>query len=174
MDSRTLLESQIKKGEFVGTSGILLKSYLDCRPLIVDNKTSKIIGYDMIMLIGRVIGTPLYLSVGTIGGATFAGSHLAQAISYHNVVPGIQWFAFHSKKNTLILPFEKPKKCVLVDDVLTTGSTFKRMIPTVVDAGIKIQAVFVIVDRREDPTKMVSGYGIHSLFKMTPEGELYE
>jgi uridine monophosphate synthetase len=172
-ESREILRNQVEIGERIGTSGIKLKSYIDCRPLIVDNKLGPSLAYDIVILIGDNIGRPVYLRTGSIGGATFAGAHLAQTISYVNVVPGIPWFAFHSKKNILIMPREKVEKCVLVDDVLTTGSTFKRMIPAVQEEGIQIQGIFVLVDRREQQEPILD-IPVYSIARMTPEGKIYE
>jgi orotate phosphoribosyltransferase len=165
MTSKELLQSQVEHGDFTGTSGIKLTAYLDCRPLVVDLKAGRILAQDMIELIRGTLGTPVYEQVGSIGGALFAGAILAQHISFYNVVPFIPWFAFDNKKEKLILPLEKPKKCIVIDDVITTGGTLKKMLLHIKASYIEVQGIYVLVDRRVDPTDQFETYPIYSLFK---------
>ena len=67
------------------------------------------------------------------------------------------------------------KKVVIIDDIMTTGSSIRESIPILLEHGLEIVGIICIVDRSETGISSVKvndiTYPIHSLFTL---GELQD
>jgi len=75
----------------------------------------------------------------------------------------------HGMKSRIDGKFEKGTRCLVVDDVLTTGNSIIEVDKVAIDAGLVPRIVLVLVDRQENDAKKrvveETGLNVVSIFK---------
>lgn len=150
---RLIYERAFKYSEtpiFRLTSGGVSNYYFNCKRVTLSPEGMYLIGnaiYEMI--------SPL--DVKGIGGLTLGADPIACAVAYTSYLKGKPIEAFvvrkkakeHGTMQWIEGNVEKGDSVVVVDDVITTGSSTIQAISRLKEAGIFVKKVVVLVDRQE-------------------------
>ena len=166
---RELIKSDaVKYGKFILASGRESDLYVDLRKVTLNPKGALLIGsiiFDMIK----------ERSVDAIGGMSLGADPIAVASSLVAYQAGHTINAFlvrkgkkdHGTKNMIEGPFEKGYKVVVVEDVITTGSSTITAIEHIEEAGMVVDMVIGILDRSEGGKEAIEklGYEVRSILE---------
>ena len=146
----SILKRQVHKKESTLTSGKHSHYYVDCRPLVLDPYARVLITAQIAQTLTKLFPVIPCRDFDGIGGPTFSGAIMAVAFAnliapYSLVIP----FAFHTYKDTLIVPDGKIHNVFLIDDVLSTGGTLNHMADKCVEKGWEVKGAIVLLDREE-------------------------
>lgn len=163
-----LAQKSVKRGQFTLASGKISDIYIDVRMTSMSPEGLSQIGPLALQAI-RSTGW----SVDSIGGMTLGADPIACAISYASSLHGPSLRAFTVRKDTkhhgtgklIEGPFTQGDRVVIVEDVITTGSSALQAIETVKKSGGHVQGVLTLVDRKEGGREAIEreGYPIISL-----------
>jgi orotate phosphoribosyltransferase len=163
---RKMLKAQLLKAPVKLTSGKDSHFYIDCRPLVLDPYARVIVTSQIAQVLANVFTIIPCNDFDGIGGPIFSGALMAVAFSnlltpYSLIIP----FAYHTYKDTLIVPEGKITKVVMLDDVLSTGGTLTKMYRKCLDRGWEVLAAAVVIDREEEESQEVrKQFPIYSIF----------
>jgi orotate phosphoribosyltransferase len=138
-------------------SGRLSPYYIDCRPT-----THSAEG---LFLIGEIFYEMLKdLEVGAVGGLTMGADPIAHAIALTSYLKGRPINAFSVRKAAkehgtggLVVGDVRPgAKVVVLEDVITTGSSTQKAIDAARDFGLEVVQVLILVDRQEGGREAVA------------------
>jgi orotate phosphoribosyltransferase len=62
--------------------------------------------------------------------------------------------------------YEAGEKMVLVEDVVTTGTQAIEAAEGLVEAGLRVESILAVLDRRGEPTDRLGEFKFHSLLRM--------
>lgn len=168
-DERERLLSLIKKnalsfGDFVLSSGKKSTYYIDARMITLDAEGSYLVAKIILKMIENV-------DVDSIGGVSIGADPIVGAVSAIGYSVGRPLKAFiirkepkkHGMQKWIEGPLGSSDRVVIVDDVVTTGSSIYKAIEKTREFGCKIVKVISIVDRNS---------GLEA--KLTNEGYIYE
>jgi orotate phosphoribosyltransferase len=149
---RLLAQKSVKRGQFTLASGKTSDIYIDVRMTSMSPE-----GLSHIGPLGLQAIRSAGWSVDSIGGMTLGADPIAYAISYASTFQGPTLRAFTVRKDTkrhgtgklIEGPFTPGDRVVVVEDVITTGSSALQAIDTVTKAGGDVQGVLALVDRKE-------------------------
>ena len=163
-----LAQKSVKRGQVTLASGKLSDIYIDVRMTSMSPEGLSQIGPLALQAI-RSTGW----SVDSIGGMTLGADPIAYAISYASSLHGPSLRAFTVRKDTKLHgtgkliegPFTQGDHVIIVEDVITTGSSALQAIDTVKNSGGHIQGVLALVDRKEGGREAIErqGYPVISL-----------
>jgi len=143
-----LKKHSVKFGDFTLRSGKKSDFYVDCRPVVLTP-------YGL-QFAGAVIGYNVWQKFGTLDtcGTGVGGSYLsaASALSVGGYIIHVRDSKKeHGTKKKVELPanFNDIIEVVVVDDVLTTGSSLAVCLDALKEANIKAAGCLVLVDREE-------------------------
>lgn len=150
---RLIYEKAFKYSEepvFKLTSGALSQYYFNCKTVTLSPEGMYLIGniiYDMI--------SPL--DVKGIGGLTLGADPISCAVAYTSFLKGKPVQAFvvrkkakeHGTMQWIEGNIKEGDSVVVVDDVITTGSSTIQAITRLKEAGVFVKKVIVLVDRQE-------------------------
>ena len=131
-------------------SGGVSNFYFNCKPTMLDPEGKE--------LIGRLVFAKIRdLDISGIGGLELGSVPISGAVSLISQLEGkpIKEFIVRKDKKDHGIParmegeFAPGEKVVVVDDVITTGSSTLKAIETVKNLGLKVVKVVVLVDREE-------------------------
>lgn len=168
---KILKEKSYEKKEIILASGRKSDFYIDCRQTTLHPHGAYLIGkifYAMIKESG--------LRIDAVGGPTMGADPIATSISVISYIEGNPMPAFivrkepkkhglgqwiEGKKN-----LEKGAHVVIVEDVVTTGGSSLKAVKLAEDEGLKVVAVFAIVDREEGGADKIkeAGYEFKTIF----------
>ena len=164
-------QKSVKRGRFTLASGKISDIYIDVRMTSMSPEGLSQIGPLALQAI-RSTGW----SVDSIGGMTLGADPIAYAISYASSLYGPPLRAFTVRKDTKLHgtgkliegPFFQGDRVVIVEDVITTGTSALRAIETVTNAGGYVQGVLALVDRKEGGREVIErkGYTVISLISV--------
>ena len=145
-----ILKRQVQKKESRLTSGKHSHYYVDCRPLVLDPYARVIITSQIAQTLTKFFPVIPCRDFDAIGGPIFSGAVMAVAFAnllspYSLVIP----FAFHTYKDTLIVPEGRIQNVFLIDDVLSTGGTLNHMADKCIEQGWEVKGAIVLLDREE-------------------------
>ena len=133
-------------------SGVMSPYYVDCRVLLAHPGPRALVAalaFEAIKDRG----------IDCIGGMELGAIPLAVAISAHGyaAVPRCEWRTFvvrkqakdHGLGKLIEGAVSSGDRALIVDDVLTSGASLLRAVEAARDAGLKVDAALVIVDREE-------------------------
>jgi len=164
-------EKSYEKKEVTLASGRKSDFYIDCRQTTLHPEGAYLVGrifYDVIKKSG--------LRIEAVGGPTMGADPIATAISVishleGNPIPAFivrkepkkhglgQWI--EGKKN-----LENGANVAIVEDVVTTGGSSLQAVKRAEEEGLKVIAVFAMVDREEGGSEKIikAGYEFHAIF----------
>jgi orotate phosphoribosyltransferase len=158
-----LLKSRsVRRGEFTLASGNVSDLYIDARLTTMSPDGLALIGPLMLATIRRMKWSP-----DSIGGLTLGADPIAYAVSYASNASPPQLRAFtvrkepklHGTRKLIEGPFKTGDRVVVVEDVVTSGSSALRAIEAVRDAGGEVVGVVALVDRHEGGTEKLKAAG---------------
>ena len=166
-----LAEKSVRIGNFTLASGKSSTLYIDARLTTMSPEGLSLIG-------------PLALEtirdsqweVDAVGGLTLGADPIACAISYASANTNIPVRAFtvrkepkdHGTENLIEGPIKSGDQVVIVEDVITTGSSTLKAINAVRAAGGQITGVLALVDREDGGTEAITtaGYNVLALVQL--------
>ncbi len=163
-----LVERSFSRGRFILASGKLSSFYIDARMTTMSPEGLLILGPLAIDVI-RGAGW----SVDSVGGLTLGADPLAYSISTssNDSPPLIRAFTVrkeaktHGQRKLIEGPFKKGDSVVVVEDVITTGSSAIHAINAILAAGGSVSGVLAVVDREEGGVDTIqkAGYDVIAL-----------
>ena|SRR2546423_10749306 len=163
-----IAQKSVKRGRFTLASGKISDIYIDVRMTSMSPEGLSQIGPLALQAI-RSTGW----SVDSIGGMTLGADPIAYAISYASSLYGPPLRAFTVRKDIKLHgtgkliegPFVQGDRVVIIEDVITTGSSALQAIEAVKKSGGDIQGILTLVDRREGGREVIEreGYPVISL-----------
>lgn len=164
----------LRRGEFVLASGRKSSYYIDCRLTTMSGPGQLLIGLLGLELLDRNGWHPEF-----VGGLTLGADPVAYAIAHSAALAGRSLDAFTVRKEAkahgtgrLIEGAELAGKAVvIVEDVITTGSSALQAIAAVRRADARVLGVLAVVDRSEGGRERIEAEGWH-VASLTSAGEL--
>lgn len=160
-------------GQFTLASGKTASYYLDCRRVTLDSAGAVLIAEGMFELIkedwpdavgGMAIGadpiTGALLTLAALRGRNLKGFIVRKEAKGHGMGRIIEG------------PIEAGDRCVIVEDVVTTGSSSLQAIQRVEALGAQVTAILAVVDRLEGASQEFArrGYRFQSLLTIRDLG----
>lgn len=163
-----------KKPTFKLASGKKSNFYFNCKPTTLSPEGMLLIGNLLYKLIRK---EKAWKAVKAIGGLTLGADPVANAIAYTSQVKGKPLEAFvvrkEPKKHGTMLWIEgyvkKSDKVLIVEDVITTGSSTINAITRAKLCGLKVMGVVVLIDRQEGGREAIEAIGIPFKALLTKE-----
>ena len=163
---RLLLERSVRTGEFILASGKSSGLYVDARLTTMSPEGMVLIGPLALAAINERGWYP-----DSIGGLTLGADPVAFSISYSSATLPHPLRAFtvrkqpksHGTGNLIEGPFRPKDKVVIVEDVITTGSSAIQAIDAVSKAGAKVLGVLAIVNREEGGVESIRSRGFETI-----------
>ncbi len=161
-----LRERSVRTGHFILSSGKLSSVYVDARLTTMSPEGMSLIGPLSLELMNQKRWQP-----DSIGGLTLGADPVAFAISYASSSRPRPLRAFtvrkqakaHGTGNLIEGPFTKEDSVVIVEDVITTGTSALQAIEAVRNTGARILGVLAIVDREEGGTEEIRKTGLETV-----------
>lgn len=155
----------IKFGRFTLKSGIESPFYVDLRPLASDPKILKSLANYLLDML------PLD-NFDLICGVPYAALPMATAMSLESYIPLIikrKEAKQYGTKKMLEGIFTKGQNCLLVEDVITSGTSLLETIPEIENEGITVSDIVVVLDRQQGGKEILEskGFRVHTLFTIT-------
>jgi orotate phosphoribosyltransferase len=160
----------VRFGKFILASGKESDFYVDLRKVTLNPRGADLIG----SLIYEIIKDR---PVEAVGGMSIGADPIATAASLSAYREGKEIMAFlvrkaqkeHGTKNLVEGPIAPGQRAVVVEDVITTGSSTITAIDQIKAAGLVIDMVIAILDRCEGGKEAIEslGYEVRSLLKRT-------
>jgi orotate phosphoribosyltransferase len=160
----------VRFGKFILASGKESDFYVDLRKVTLNPRGADLIG----SLIYEIIKDR---PVEAVGGMSIGADPIATAVSLAAYREGKEIMAFlvrkaqkeHGTKNLVEGPIAPGQRAVVVEDVITTGSSTITAIDQIKAAGLVIDMVIAILDRCEGGKEAIEslGYEVRSLLKRT-------
>jgi orotate phosphoribosyltransferase len=152
----------VKRGKFVLASGKPSEIYIDVRLTSMSPEGLGLIG----PLVLTVIRNAGWIA-DSIGGMTLGADPIAYAASYaSNVTPPLlraftvrKEVKLHGTGRVIEGPFQSGDHVVIVEDVITTGSSALRAIEAVTELGGTVSGVIAVVDREEGGREALESQG---------------
>jgi orotate phosphoribosyltransferase len=160
------------KGDFILASGARSSVYFDCKRATLDPEGIVLIGE---LLWESVSDLP---GVTAIGGPTIGADPIVGHFAALSHMKGKPIAAFlvrkeakgHGTRRLLENPPASGSKVVIFEDVVTSGGSTLDAIRAAEEAGLKIAAVFCLVDREQGGEKALAAYDYRPLFKKSEFG----
>jgi len=159
---KILLEKySVKFGEFTLRSGKKSDFYIDCRPVILSPEGHMDVGFIFASKCWAEFEAAQFVATG-VGGSYIASA--AALVAQGHIIHVRDSKKEHGTKRKVELPagFSKgTTNMVVVDDVLTTGSSLAVCLDGLADIGLKAAGCLVLVDRQEGGKETIENkYGI--------------
>ena len=146
---------QYRKESFTLSSGKTSKYYFDCKKITMHPERLLILTkYLVFYHIPKNLGT----QIESIGGLTMGADAICYSIALEYQKMGKKIFPLVVRKNikqhgtqSLVEGLtENIKECLIVDDVITTGTSTLKAIESIRKLNIKVKKGFCIIDREEE------------------------
>jgi orotate phosphoribosyltransferase len=164
-----LLERSFRTGDFVLASGARSSYYIDCRTTTMHAEGQALVGR-----MGLALLRDAGLAPDAIGGLTMGADPVAYAIAHASFLAGDPVNAFSVRKQAkehgtgkrVEGCFAAGDRVVVVEDVVTSGSSALQACDAVEAEGGTVLAVISVVDRESGGREAIEarGYAVHALF----------
>jgi uridine monophosphate synthetase len=155
----------VKFGSFTLKSGIISPIYLDLR---------LVISYPPLL---RKITEKFWekmhaLSFDLLCGVPYTALPLATCLSVMHDIPMVmrrKEAKDHGTKKIIEGAFEPNQRCLIIEDVITSGSSILETVDPLEKEGLKISDVLVVIDRQQGGKEAMQkrGLTLHSLFSLS-------
>ena len=116
-------------------------------------------------------------SADSVGGLTLGADPISYAISYTSATTTTPLRAFtvrkeaktHGTGKLIEGPFEAGDRVVIVEDVITTGSSALKAVSAVREAGGSIMGLLALVDRQEGGREIIEAAGVAVVSMVTAQ-----
>ena len=162
----------VRQGEFVLSSGRRSSYYIDCR-----RTTMHAEGLTLIGTLGLAAIRDLTWRCGAVGGLTLGADPVAYAIAAASAAKPPLLHAFTVRKSAKAHGtgrriegcFDPGMSVVVVEDVITTGSSALEAIAALQGEGARVSGVLSVVDREEGGREAIeqTGIPVHSLVSVS-------
>lgn len=147
-----LLDRSVRFGDFILASGQRSSYYIDARPTTMSGQGQVLLGRVGLRLLDEQAWHPQ-----AIGGLTLGADPIAYAIAHEATLQGRTLDAFSVRKEAkahgagrlIEGGFEKGRRVVVIEDVITTGDSALRAVRALRDAEGVVLGVLALVDREE-------------------------
>ena len=162
-----------RRGDFVLASGRRSTLYIDARLTTMSPEGLVLIGKLGLARIRE------HWSADSVGGLTLGADPISYAISYASAMTTTPLRAFtvrkeiktHGTGKLIEGPFRSGDRVVVVEDVITTGSSALKAVSAVRDAGGTVAGVLALIDREEGGRELIEAAGV-SVASMVTAREL--
>lgn len=158
-------ERSYRKGRFKLASGRESSFYVDLKPTTLHPLGARAIGR---LAVARLLER--LPRVDAVGGLTLGADPIATAVSLAALEVGLEWGAFIVRKDSKQhgtrrylegMEYLPPgARCVVVEDVATTGASALVAVDRLRDAGYEVVAVLAVVDREEGAAAAFAQAGV--------------
>lgn len=169
MQKQKLLEALInidviKRGEFTLRSGEISPIYIDCR---------SIISYPpLLRAVAKVLWDKVkHLKSNLLCGVPYTALPLATALSLEQNLPMLMCrkeAKDYGTKKQIEGVFKAGQDCLIVEDVVTTGSSVLQIAELLKKQGLEVKDIAVLVDRQQGGKEALlkAGYQLHSVYTL--------
>ncbi|MBI2608651.1 MAG: orotate phosphoribosyltransferase [Deltaproteobacteria bacterium] len=166
---KIIFEKSYQEGEFVLSSGKTSHYYFDLKHTTLNAQG--------IYLISKLFYDMMPENIKAVGGITMGADPLASGLSLYSFFQGRPLMAFYVRK--------EPKKygtskwiegmgnlserdpVIILEDVVTSGSSSLKAVRAAEEAGLTVKGVFAVVDREEGGEEFLKNQGIVYKYLLT-------
>jgi orotate phosphoribosyltransferase len=161
------------KPTFTLASGKKSNFYFNCKPTTLNHEGMFLVGN----LLFQLIKKQKTWKVHAVGGLTLGADPVAYAIAYTAHLKGMPMEAFvvrkEPKKHGTMLWIEgnvkRGDRVLIVEDVITTGSSTIKAVKRAKQCGLKVKGVVVLIDRQEGGKEAIEKMGVSVKSLLTKE-----
>jgi len=161
----------VLKGDFVLKSGLKTDIYIDCRQLFLNSQYLSTIIPMYIDEIREILDSDTVLCGIPTSGLVLMGG-LLQRCAIHRDVRGIYLrpeTKDHGTKQNFEGDVRTTDKIILLDDVVTSGSTIIKAISQLTERNLKVTDIIVLLDRSDSFKDLMKNSNINYLSLLTME-----
>jgi uridine monophosphate synthetase len=155
----------VKFGHFILKSGQTSPVYVDLRSLVSYPKLLEAVADQLWDKIGN-------LHFDLICGVPYTALPIATVLAYKHRLPMVmrrKESKDYGTKKRVEGVFEKGQKCLLIEDVVTTGSSILETIADLEQEGLEVTDVCALIDREQGGRDALGshGYTFHTIFTLS-------